>query len=156
MRKLPLSNSLDFAAVDDEDYPLLSRFTWWINGNGYVVTKVFNLDLPLHRVVFGTSKTLVDHEDGNKLNNQKSNLREATNVQNGQNRRVQKHSSPYKGVSLVGKSKKPWLSSIRVNRIKMHLGYYSDPVEAARQYDSAALKYFGKFARTNKQEGLIL
>jgi hypothetical protein len=38
---------------------------------------------------------------------------------------------------------------IGVNYETLHLGFYSTAKEAARAYDTAALKHFGPFARLN-------
>ncbi|OLE10689.1 MAG: hypothetical protein AUG89_11540 [Acidobacteria bacterium 13_1_20CM_4_56_7] len=96
----------------------------------------------------------VDHVDGNPLNNQRANLRQANRYQNGQNRKVQKHSSRFKGVSFW-KSVGKWVASINVNGKKRHLGYFKDETDAAKRYDRAAELNFGVFARTNKQMGLL-
>src|ERR1043165_3940616 len=87
---------------------------------------------------------LVDHIDGNGLNNRRSNLRLATYAQSSMNRgRNIKNSSGYKGVDLKdGK----WRAEIQVSRKKVYLGRFSTPEEAYAAYCEAAKKYHGEFA----------
>lgn len=37
----------------------------------------------------------------------------------------------------------------------IHIGYFSDPVEAAIAYDNAAIEAFGELANTNEKMGLL-
>jgi hypothetical protein len=92
----------------------------------------------------------VDHRDGNGLNNRRDNLRPATHSQNQANRRKPKHgvTSQYTGVYWQ-KARGKFVANIKVNKKKLALGYFTSEVEAAKAYDTAALKYFGEFARLN-------
>lgn len=74
----------------------------------------------------------IDHIDGDRANNRPSNLRASTRSENMQNRAV--------GV-LTGaffcKDKKKWKSSIKLNGITKHLGYFTTPGEASDAYTAA-------------------
>lgn len=124
-------------------------------GNHYVVSDVRHPEyiekLLLHREVmqvYGTS--LVDHIDGNGLDNRRSNLRIATNQQNGANSQKwrKQTSSQYKGVSW-DHSRGLWRADIMFNRKHVYLGRYSSESEAAQAYDNRAIDLFGEFARLN-------
>ena|SRR2546423_10084842 len=148
------------AQVDDSDVLTVSKHKWHAvcsNGRWEARTKIRVLGvrkiLRMHNLVSGIPIG-VDHVDGNPLNNQRANLRQANRYQNGQNRKVQKHSSRFKGVSFW-KSVGKWVASINVNGKKRHLGYFKDETDAAKRYDRAAELNFGVFARTNKQMGLL-
>jgi hypothetical protein len=92
---------------------------------------------------------IVDHRDGDGLNNQRENLRLCTHSQNMQNRRLQRNNrSGYKGVYWI-KAQGVWAARITVNRVPINLGRFDTAEQAARAYDEAALKYHGEFARLN-------
>jgi hypothetical protein len=104
----------------------------------------------MHRVIMNApSGMLVDHRDGNGLNNQKSNLRICNRKQNQQNRPMNSNNkSGYKGVCWNKRSNK-WRSGIRVDNKDIFLGSFFCLVKAAKAYDEAAKKYFGEFAYLN-------
>jgi len=94
-------------------------------------------------------KVKVDHRDHNGLNNQRCNLRQATNQQNSRHqRKTIRNTSGFKGVSWV-KYKCKWSARIWTSDKRVFLGYFNDKVAAAKAYDRAAKKYHGKFALTN-------
>ena len=95
----------------------------------------------------------IDHINGNKLDNRRSNLRHVNNQQNHWNREKSKsNTSGYKGVSF-DKSRGKYEASIMKDGRKRFLGYFNDPKDAAVAYDNAAFFYFGEYARPNFREG---
>lgn len=106
----------------------------------YSTTQPHKFKAYLHRYLMqATSCQSIDHIDGNKLNNQKSNLRFCTNSQNQANRKM-------KGYSWNLKDKK-WRAKITINHKQMHLGSYNTEAEAKEAYNQAKIKYYGDFAR---------
>lgn len=73
--------------VDIMDIPLISGERWHIGKNGYVVA---NSDKKyLHRVLLNPKAgELVDHINGNKLDNRRENLRIANYSENGYNKKL--------------------------------------------------------------------
>ena len=98
MKQIKLTKNT-FTIIDDEDYELLKRLEWKIDKDGYVVAH-----LKLARLIMHTPKNkVVDHIDGNPLNNQKSNLRNCTraeNMRNSHNNKLGK-TSKYRGVCII-------------------------------------------------------
>lgn len=137
-----------FALVDDADYEYLNQFSWQFDPGGYaqraVKTERGWRIIRMHQELTGG---LADHADGNGLNNQRHNLRACTRTQNNQNRSVRSDNrSGLKGVTAIGDK---WRARIKVDGKTIYLGQFYSKEEAAAQYDFAAKKYFGAFARTN-------
>jgi len=94
-------------------------------------------------------KHQIDHADGVKRNNIFSNLREATNSENGMNKPMQSNNtSGYIGV-YFNKINKNWNSRISLNKKQIHLGCFNTPEEAHKAYLEATKKYFCEFANAN-------
>ena len=103
----------------------------------------------LHRVLMDAAEgEIVDHIDGNGLNNRRDNLRICTVRQNAQNRRVLANTSKYKGVSWDARHKH-WVAAIIVNGRRIKLGSFKSEAIAAHMYNRAATRHFGEFARLN-------
>lgn len=109
----------------------------------------------LHRRILGlipSDNIIVDHIDGNGLNNQKENLRFCTKKQNSANRKKNKNNFlKYKGVTYDKRLKtKPFYAKIVINGKNKNLGNFATQEEAARRYNEEAIKIHGKFARLNE------
>lgn len=150
---IPLTKG-QFAIVDDEDYDWLVRWKWQCRasekGRRLYAGRTSKAIL-MHRVIMNAPREFViDHIDGNGLNNQRHNLRVCTYRQNQQNQRIQQTSktSCYKGVSWSKETNK-WSVAIRVDGRLTRLGYFIFEPDAGRAYDVAALQHFGEFARLN-------
>jgi len=75
---------------------------------------------------------VVDHINGNKLDNRRSNLRIVTPAENAQNRRLNRdNKSGYRGVSWH-KGRESWQAHAKLAGHQHYLGLFDDPREAAR------------------------
>lgn len=160
MKTVPVGSVI--ALVDDEDYDLVSQFTWtytvW-NGCGYAKRRnKQGATVSMHALILKDeilSGHEVDHIDGNGLNNQKNNLRAVYHKENLQNQRVQARSkSGYRGVTYFPKAgkwdrKKPWRARIKVDGNDWTIGYFKTPEEAALAWNKTAYDAWGDFARLN-------
>jgi len=157
MKTIPLTQG-KAALVDDEDYEWLSQHKWCAVKcpTGWYAMRGVHKDskctgVRMHREILKPPAGMeTDHVDGDGLNNQRYNLRAATHAQNGRNRRKQKRkaTSQFKGVSRSW-HEAGWTAQIVVKNQYIYLGYFGSEIEAAKEYDVAARKYFGEFANTN-------
>jgi hypothetical protein len=168
MKQIPLSGKYGtgkFTLVDDAEYDYLMQWKWLCNKNGYAVRTAYigwnektgyrdSRQIFMHREINKTpEKLLTDHVDGDKLNNQRHNLRTATPLNNVWNnpKMSKKTSSEYKGVSWH-EARNNWRSRIRYDGKEISLGSFppDQEKEAAMAYNEAAIKYHGEFACLNK------
>jgi hypothetical protein len=92
-------------------------------------------------------RAMIDHIDGNGLNNALANLREANHAENGRNRGANTNSkSGIKGVRWHARTRK-WVAEITVNRAIKYLGCFEDQADACAAYRAAAEEHHGEFAR---------
>lgn len=113
-------------------------------------------EITLHRfIVDAQPGQIVDHINGDTLDDRRSNLRVCRNAENIRNQRPHrdKRTSKLKGVYFQP-SRRSFRAQITVDRRKINLGNYPTEVEAAHAYDNAARRHFGDFARLNFQEEL--
>ena len=92
-------------------------------------------------------KDLIDHRDGDGLNNRWANLREADSSKNTQNsRRRSDNRSGLKGVNFVARLNK-WKSRVSLNGKRIYLGSFATPEAAHAAYAAKAIELHGEFAR---------
>lgn len=137
--------------IDKEDYPLI-KGKLCIDGSGYVAYGRERL----HTTILKPNKgECVDHINGNKLDNRKSNLRICNQSSNSMNTVVQtSNKTGYKGVHPA----RPALDGPRYtfqvtkDNKRYYHGSYKTPEEAARAYDEMSIKLHGPYACINFPE----
>jgi hypothetical protein len=135
-----------FATVDAADYPKLREYKWYAYRRGrkiYAVCQTGRKTVYMHRMILRPRKGyLVDHIDGNGLNNRRCNLRVCTAAQNRANAR------PCGASGFVGVYRKgnKWRAGIT------YRGLFDDPVEAAKVRDRKAYELHGPYAYLNFPE----
>jgi hypothetical protein len=140
--------------IDKEDLTIATEYSWIKSLEGYIVgPSESNKDhkrshiMRFHRMIIDAPpKKVVDHINGDKLDNRKKNLRICTHIENCRN--AKPHKNKYtKGISYrKERAIKIWRVMIRINRKLIHLGHYECLIEAQRVYNEAATKYFKEFA----------
>lgn len=150
---IPLTDG-EFALIDESDYKRVAAHVWLasspVGGLRYPTAKIGGSPVKLHVFLLGGR---ADHVNGDSLNNRRSNIRLATQLQNSWNRRrPTNNTSGYKGVTTFKRGPRPWHAKIGVRGKRYHLGLFATPEEAAVAYDVAAKEHFGVFARLNFPE----
>ena len=151
MREITMKNGTTFL-IDDEDYEIVSKRTWYLSPDGYVkrceLVEGKKKTVSVHRLVMNAPAGMqVDHINRNPLDNRKENLRICTASQNACNRpKLRTNKSGYKGVAWDYKSNK-WRVQIDFEGNKTNVGCFTDPREAHRAYCEKAKELQGEYAR---------
>lgn len=149
MRLIQLTQG-KFAKVDDADYELVSQHNWHYNSHGYAYRyagggRKNRKRQAMHQLLGGYK--LVDHENGDGLDNRRSNLRPANKSLNAANSKIRSdNTSGYKGVY---KSAWGYYAQVQKDEKVHHLGTFKTIKEAARAYNQKAKELFGEYARLN-------
>lgn len=152
MKLIPLTHG-KVAMVDDIDYERVARYKWHYVGNSrneYARTTIVDAGgshkVRMHRFIMRAQPgTLVDHEDGNGLNNCRYNIRYATCGQNKMNGRRSSHK--LKGVRQ--RTTGMWEARITCEHKPLYIGQFHEEITAAFAYDRKARELFGEFACPN-------
>ena len=136
---------------DEDDHERISKYKWSVlktkHNQFYTTAYINQKNTKMHNYVMGV--TGIDHMDGNKLNNQKANLREATSKQNARNRGKMPHNkSGFKCVS--------WNNSLRLYKVEVSTGgehyfggWFRNKYLAAIKANEMLIKHHGEFASLN-------
>lgn len=145
--------------INDEDEELVSQYTWCASthskSNIYYATsnllKITGIgkSISMHRLILGAKPgQVVDHKDGDGLNNQRYNIRICTVQQNVWNSAKMTHykgkkpTSRYRGVRLDKRSNR-WEARIRADGKYIYLGCFGSEIEAGAAYHTAVLQLRG-------------
>jgi hypothetical protein len=147
MKRVELSQGY-VALVDDADYEqVVAAGPWHVridrSGNRYAKhSTTARSSVFLHTLLTGW--LLVDHANGDGLDNRRANLRPASRGQNSANARLRRDNrSGLKGVYHHSPGR--WKATCN----RKYLGLFPSPEAAARAYDDAAVLAFGEYARLN-------
>lgn len=147
---IPLTQG-KYAIVDTEDLDKVSDLKWYYYG-GYAkrVVRMGNTRrvVYMHRVITNASDGQeVDHINGLKYDNRKSNLRLCNRKEQQFNMSMHRdNKSGYKGVSF---QRGKWRARLTTGGKEWDLGRYGTPLEAAKAYNEKAKELFGEFAYLN-------
>lgn len=143
-----------YALVDDADFEWLNQWKWsFVNRNAGYAQRNAQREaggrewIKMHRLITECPKGMVvDHINGNPLDNRRSNLRVCTQQQNCLNTKVSKNSrSGYKDIFWM-KDKNRWLVQIMYKGEKTDGGYFIELSEAIEVRDRLIQELHGEFA----------
>ncbi len=143
------------ALISPEDYEKVIKIKWhlhidkWKTQDGiiekkYVNGALNNKHIRLHSFILGKAEKgfVIDHINGDGLDNRRENLRFITYAQNSQNKKKSKNK--YYGI-VYREDINKW----QVSANKKYLGCYNNELDAAKAYDCHVLKLYGESAKTN-------
>jgi hypothetical protein len=145
--------------IDNEDVEKCKLYRWNINNFNrkmkqeyfYAISKDVGL---LHRYILDVTgrENVVDHINGDMLDNRKNNLQICSTKENAQKQKFRLTNTsgytgvywyPYRGVNK-------WMAKIVVDYKCINLGYYISIEDAIKARKDAELKYFGEFQPIGK------
>lgn len=139
-----------YTKVDDEDFEKLSLYKWTLQSENEMYSKRNHKGktLYLHREIINCPKGYqVDHRDGDRLNNQRYNLRVCSLLENRRNRARQKNqSNKYIGVSKI---KDKYLARFWHEGKTIIIGTFYSEEEAVMARDAKVLEVRKEFAKLN-------
>jgi len=144
----------NYAIIDNGDWLLIKSYKWHVMCTSiksgkklYAYTNRLGVT-SMHRLIMDAkSGQIIDHVNGNGLDNRRSNLRFSSHTLNQINRGKQKNNkSGYKGVC---RRRNKWIAQISKNKKHYFLGYFNSKIEAAKAYDAKAKELYNDFARLN-------
>jgi len=146
-----------YALVDPEDYDAARQYVWHAlrtPHTTYAARKVRRPDgtwttQRLHRFLSPDAPDMIDHANGDGLDNRRCNLRHATRSENGRNaRRRSNNTTGYIGVTWhTGHGK--FQAQAQHHGRQHHIGYYTTAEAAARARDAYVRQHYGEFAALN-------
>ena len=137
--------------IDVNDVERCKRIRWQVDvSTMYVRGWDYNVSPPkkyyLHRFLLNVEdgNIVVDHINGNRLDNRKNNLRTCTQAENSRN--SNKKTNGYPGVTYYG-----WVAKITINGKTINLGSFDTEEEAIQARIEAENKYHGEFGYYNSR-----
>lgn len=141
-----------YALISSVDYEYISQWKWSYDSHGYARRLGKDKKIYMHRILMNppTGK-VVDHINGDKLDNRRSNLRICNHAENLRNHKpLRNNTSGFIGVS---RSNNKWRAYAGPRDSVKHLGTFDTPEEAARVRDAFAAQTYGEFAKFNFEKG---
>ena len=173
--ELHVNNTNTTFIIDKEHEDFAKEYIWFafektVNGNNfhYLTTKkkvngkwvkyryhqlIMQEEIEKYRKEHNyNKKIIVDHINGNTIDNRKNNLRVRTQSENNMNKQVQvNNTSNIVGVNW-NKQDKMWFAYISYNNKRIRLGYFYYLRNAVKTRVEAEKKYFGEHAFISRDE----
>lgn len=160
MMEIQLTRGL-VALIDSEDFDLVAPYVWHAHQSSYSQQKFYarasvwvgaqRVKVRMHRLIMAaTADQMIDHANGDTLDNRRCNLRFCDRTLNNANANFPLGNIGFRGVAKVKSGR--FRAAITVRGQCFVLGRFDSPEAAAAAYDEAARRAFGPFARLNFAE----
>lgn len=147
--------------VDDEDYIDLIKYKWFLSSPGlnrkqYVRCRIGNnTDIRIHRFLMSAKMgQMVDHKNGNTLDNRRDNLRFCTNQENQRNSKRHSDKLNINGIYVPkgikydkSRPNRPWIGRISINGERISTKGFKNIEDCIKCYSEMVGKFYGEFAR---------
>ena len=144
--KLELTQG-QWTVIDLEDLERVRHYSWSYSlikktGYGYAVAKINSKIASLHRFIARVTdrSQVVDHLNGNTLDNRKANLRVGTHAVNARNKAKFPSLSGFRGLNYLSGCSKPWQLYPRIGNKLISLGCYANTALPALLFDAIQVK----------------
>jgi hypothetical protein len=157
--EIPLTRG-QVAIVDAEDFEWLSQYKWfasWQKSARNYYANTYTEEIvsygrkieSMHRLIMKAKKgEIVDHINGNGLDNRKENLRIVSKRENAINCKMNKaNTSGVMGVTF-DKNRNKWRAFVIIHKKIKNLGRFETFEEAVQARKDAEKLYYGEFARS--------
>lgn len=136
--------------IDEEDFAKLPKGSLFVTPNGYAYIDFYrdgtSHKVGIHRLIMGLEtgdERVVDHINGDKLDNRRCNLRVVTQRQNSLNRQSANRTSKTGVLGVrydARRAKNPYRAEIEIKGEKVSLGCFPTADEASAAYQAAKSK----------------
>ncbi len=138
----------DIILADAADAATVMKYSWCLSKTGYAVANIGGKVTKMHRYIIGEtccSGRIVDHKNGNPLDNRRKNLRICTYAENARNVRVSRANKVgHLGIRITKDGK--FNVRIVADGIEHHIGNYDTLELAIEARNAAEDTYHGEFA----------
>lgn len=132
--------------IDAKDLDVVLKYTWCLSKTGYLVANINHKVVKLHRYILDVdSRQVIDHINGNPLDNRRNNLRICDQSNNGKNLKLKRNNNiGYPGIRKTHSN--TYNVRITFNNKEIHIGNFNTLDEAISARKNAEIKYYGEFA----------
>jgi hypothetical protein len=131
---------------DKDDYDLIKKYYWNRSSAEYIVAWIDGKKVQMHRFIMQIKiSEQIDHINGIRYDNRKSNLRKATKLENARNEKIAKNNTSGKTGVYWEKTSGKWRAYIGLNYKNLKLGDFDSYEDAVQTRINAEIKYYKEF-----------
>lgn len=123
--------------VSEEDWFYLKQYKWQVHNQGYCQGRIKGKVSIMHNIIIGKKEGyVIDHINGNRLDNRRENLRHVTPSQNAQNK------TKKEVIGVCQRDDNKWMAEMTYNKKKIYIGIFSSLKDAQTMYDKYVIYYY--------------